>query len=124
MHAKFVSSCTADRSATAAEQAYLTAFACTPETRRAGPETCPTAMRKPALDVDILALFHAESRRRQQQEQQVQQDADHGGEDDRGNAIREDHRDLEGEQAILQGQVAADAGDQDDRADSQLARLE
>ena len=49
---------------------------------------------------------------------------DDGGEDDRRDPVWEEHRNLEWEQPVLQAQVATDAEDQDNRADSEVLGVE
>jgi hypothetical protein len=73
-------------------------------------------VRCTVLHVNIFAFFHAKQFRRQDQEKQVEQDTHDRGKHNRRDTVREQDRDLEGEKAVGQAQVTADARDQDDRA--------
>ena len=58
------------------------------------------------------------------QEDRVDEDAHNGGEDDGGNAVREQERNVEGEDAVGECEVTTDTTDKDDRADCELLRVE
>jgi len=69
-------------------------------------------------------LVAAYGRCSEDQEDRVDEDTKDGGKDDGGNSTREQEQNFEGEQSVCEGKVAADATNEDDRADCELLRVE
>ena len=65
----------------------------------------------PKYTISLSALIAAHGGGFEDQEDRVDEDADDGREDDGGDSVREEERNLEGEDTIGQREIAANAAD-------------